>query len=231
MNHPTNTATPAKFLLYLPFYAAVPVLYALLFLAFDQPLHWGAFGIGALGWLAALVLRGPIAVISHKLMKEHRAKLTVVASSGPLEEGVRLAVLALTSFSLSNAVSIGQGWAAIEVVYSVINGLMILVIINKKDEKSAQALQILEQQGMRTDLSPLVGVIERVTASAFHIGATLLIAYEPWLVLLLIPAHSLLNLGAVRFVKASIFWTEVYVGIVGFAVLTAGMLVHLQIGV
>jgi hypothetical protein len=224
----TNKTNSIKtFLPYLPLYLAVPVGYALLFTSLGHPIHWGAFGIGALGWLIALILRSPVAIIAGKLANRSSAQLIIVSSSGPLEEIVRLVVLALTSFTLSHVLSVGQGWAAIEVVYAIINGIMMIVLANGTDEKSAEARKMMEQQGMRTDLSPLVGVIERVTASAFHIGATLLIAFEPWLVLLLIPAHSLLNLGASRLMKSSIVWAEVLVGIFGIAALAAGWLLHI----
>jgi len=223
MTKPSNSIR--SFIPYLPLYIAVPIAYALVFSFLGHPIHWGAYGIGALGWLAALILRSPVALIAGRLAKPS-AQLIVVSSSGPLEEIVRLIVLALTSFTLSNALSVGQGWAAIEVVYAAINGIMMLVIANGTDEKSAEARKMMEQQGMRTDLSPLVGVIERVTASAFHIGAALLLAFQPWLVLLLVPVHSALNLIAGRLMKTSIVWTEIFVAIVGIAVLAAGWLVH-----
>jgi len=223
---PKPTKSIKSFIPYLPLYVAVPVAYALVFNYLGYPIDWRAYGIGALGWLIALILRTPVIQIAGRLAKPSSAQLIVVNSSGPLEEIVRLVVLALTSFTLSNALSIGQGWAAIEVVYAAINGIMMLVIANGTDEKSIEARKMMEQQGMRTDLSPLVGVIERVTASAFHIGAALLIACQPWFVLLLVPAHSLLNLGAVRLMKTSIVWTEVFVAVVGIAVLAAGWLVH-----
>ncbi len=222
-----SSYTVQSFIPFLPLYAAVPVAYALVFGSLGYPVQWGAFGIGALGWMIALFLRAPLALLAGKFANPSTAKLIVVGSSGPLEETVRLIVLALTSFSLPNALSVGQGWAAIEVVYAVMSGIMMIVLANGTDEKSVQARQMMEQQGMRTDLSPLVGVIERITASAYHIGAALLIAFQPWLVLLLVPAHSLLNLGAMRLMKTSIVWTEILVATVGIAALAAGWLVHM----
>jgi hypothetical protein len=73
----------------LPFYMAVPVLYGLVFHAVGQPIRWGAFGIGALGWLAALMLRGPVGALGMRLTTRNKAQTMLVASSGPLEEGVR----------------------------------------------------------------------------------------------------------------------------------------------
>src|SRR5690606_25619491 len=150
-------------------------------------------------------------------------KLTIVGSSGPLEEIVRLGVLAITSFTVSNAASIGQGWAAIEVLHAIINGFVLITILNRNDEKSQQTKQLLEQQGFPTDVHPIVGVIERISASAFHIGATLLIAYQPWLVIVLIPLHSAINLGAIPLMRRSMLWTQLYVGVVGIVTLTVSI--------
>jgi len=223
-----KNVTFASFIPFIPLYAAVPLLYAWIFHSLGEPMSWGAFGLGALGWFIALILRGPVAAITSKLMTPDSAKLTVILSSGPLEESVRLILLALTSLTLSNAVSIGQGWAAIEVLYAVINTFAIITIVNRKDEKAAQALHAMEQQGMRADTNPIIGVIERITASAYHIGATLLIACHPWLVIVMIPLHSILNIGAsyiLKRFKHPMLGAQLFVGLIGAVSLVAGWLV------
>jgi hypothetical protein len=53
-------------------------------------------------------------------------------------------------------------------------------------------------RGPRTGPGDLVG------ASLTHIGFTLLLAWRPWLVLLTAPAHSGLNLAAVRLGQISL---------------------------
>ncbi|MCK9906063.1 hypothetical protein MXD63_39495, partial [Frankia sp. Cpl3] len=151
------------------------------------PADWKAYGFGAFGWLIALMLRGPISLLVKKLPQQ-KAKLLIIASSGPLEEGIRYIVIALTGASFSNALSIGQGWAAIEVVFAVINGLVLASVLRRTDEKAEQVKELLLANGNQPANS-LWGVWERLFASAFHIGATLLIAVHPLLLIVLLPLH------------------------------------------
>ncbi|KTD86356.1 hypothetical protein UQ64_16000 [Paenibacillus etheri] len=120
------------------------------------------------------------------------------------------------------AQSVGQGWAAIEVLYTMISVIMITSIINRTDEKSMQAKEILQAQG-NLQASPLWGILERIWASAFHIGATLVIASSAWLVIPLIIVHSGLNLVAVRIAKISMFGTNMFVAAVGLITLGVGL--------
>lgn len=212
-----------RFYTAIPLYLAVPAAFWLAFLYAGFPADWAAFGIGAAGWWAALMLRGPIALLVRKQPKE-RAALLVGAASGPLEEGVRLLALWFTGFSLDSALSLGQGWAAIEVVFAVVNGIVLTSVIKRTDEKAMQAKAFLESTGQMHS-SPLWGVVERLFASMFHIGSTLLIAHMPWLLLLMIPAHTGLNLVSVRLAKRSLPLTELFVAAVGIITLTAGLLV------
>jgi uncharacterized membrane protein YhfC len=47
------------------------------------------------------------------------------------------------------------------------------------------------------------GIFERVSATALHIGFTLLLAYHPVLILITLPLHSLVNVGAINLTKRS----------------------------
>ncbi len=224
-NEPTDNyeLIGRRFYTAIPIYLAVPAAFWLAFRYAGLPADWAAFGIGAAGWWAALLLRGPIALLVRKQPKE-RAGLLVAAASGPLEEGVRLLALWITGFSLNSALSLGQGWAAIEVVFAVVNGIVLASIIKRTDEKAMQAKAFLEATGQMNS-SPLWGVLERLFASMFHIGSTLLIAHMPWLLLLMIPAHTAFNLVSVRLAKRSLPLTELFVAAVGIVTLTAGLLV------
>ncbi|BBH19002.1 hypothetical protein Back11_03470 [Paenibacillus baekrokdamisoli] len=208
----------------LPIYLLIPILFWLAFRYTGTDMIWKAFGFGALGWIIALMLRGPISVLGMKLPKE-RAQKIIVGSSGPLEEGVRLGLLILTGTGFSWALSIGQGWAAVEVVYTIVQVVAIASLAKRTDEKAMQAKAMLEAQGM-VSASPFWGLFERVSASAFHIGCTLLVAKYHWLVIALIPLHSFVNLGAVNLAKKSIARLEFYMAIVGIAALGAGLLVY-----
>jgi hypothetical protein len=207
----------------LPLYLGVPLMVWLGFEAAGHPMDWKGFGIGALGWLIALALRGPVSAAVAKLPQE-KGRNIVGLSSGVLEESTRLVVLALTSFSSSWALSVGQGWAAIEVVFAMVNVAVLASLADKTDEKAMQAKQFLAAQG-QLESSPLWGVLERIWASAFHIGCTLIVAAVPWTVAVLIPLHSGLNWAAVRLTAArSIGTASLFIAVIGIGTLAAGLL-------
>ena len=205
----------------LPLYLIVPLLFWLGFRAAGWDMEWKAFGLGALGWLIALALRGPIGAMGTR-WKQETVKNIMAASSGVLEETVRLALLLLTSAGTSWAVSVGQGWAAIEVLFVMVNVVAMASLGKRTDEKAVQARQLLESQGT-LHVSPLWGVLERIWASAFHIGATLVVARHPWSVALLVPLHSGLNWFAVRIAARSVRQSSLFIAVVGTAVLIVGL--------
>ncbi|MBE3570011.1 MAG: YhfC family intramembrane metalloprotease [Bacillales bacterium] len=211
----------SKSMYVLPFYILVPVFFAVLFYMYGTAVVWQAFGLGALGWIIALLLRGPVSAIAMKTSSKEKAQSIVVSFSGPLEEGVRFGLLLLTSTSFSWAISLGQGWAAVEVLFTIVNGIVFISLANRTDEKAMQAKEMLQSQGNFT-ATPLWGLIERIFASAYHIGATLVMAQIPWTVLLFIPFHSLFNLLSVKLLKKSIVLTEVFIAFVGIVVLLLG---------
>ncbi|AKG37941.1 hypothetical protein VK70_23550 [Paenibacillus durus ATCC 35681] len=208
---------------YVPLYILVPVMYGAVFSTAGYAIEWAIFGLGALGWLVALFLRGPLAALVRGWPQE-RAKLIVGGSSGVLEEGVRLALLSLLAASFPQALSLGQGWAAIEVLLVIVNVIIIVSLIKRTDEKAMQAKQILQAQG-NLQASPLWGILERIWASAFHIGAALIIARTPWSAALLIPLHSGFNLAAVRLARtAALPLVSLFAAVVGLLTLAAGLL-------
>ncbi|AMA72961.1 MULTISPECIES: YhfC family intramembrane metalloprotease [Aneurinibacillus] len=212
-----------KFLFVIPFYLAVPLSIGIFFHYVFGYIHWKAFGLGALGWVVALMLRGPVTVLMKGLPKE-RAMLYIGLSSGPLEEGVRLILLLLTGSSFSWALSVGQGWAAIEVLFTIINGLALIYVLQQNDEKAIQAKEFLESQGTLY-LNPWWGVVERIFATAFHIGATLLIAKIPLLTLILLIVHSLFNLTIVWIARKNMIFAQLLAAIVGTGLLVSGFIV------
>lgn len=211
-----------KFYFVIPVYLVVPVGFWLAFQLTGVRMNWTAFGIGAAGWLLALMLRGPIVPFVKNLPKE-RATNLVGSASGPLEEGVRVLVLVLTGMSFRWAAFLGQGWAAVEVLFVVINGIVLMSMIQRTDDKAMEVKKFLETTG-NLNHSPLLGVVERVFASAFHIGSTLLIASNLWLVILMIPVHTAVNLVGIRLAKKSPVGAEVFIGFVGVVVFLAGLL-------
>jgi hypothetical protein len=185
---------------------------------------WGALGAGALGWLVALALRGPIAVAALKLAKRPEAgQSVVVGASGPLEEGVRLGVLVLLGASLPTALAVGLGWAVIEVVFAIVNGFVGNLLLSKDDDKAREAIALLEAQGMLRETGGHWGVIERVFASLAHLGFTLLAAAAPWWLLLTIPVHSAMNLSIQPLVKkGGLPLAEAVVALLGLTLFVGG---------
>ncbi|MFD1212837.1 hypothetical protein ACFQ36_12395 [Arthrobacter sp. GCM10027362] len=195
---------------------------AALWLAFGSPLPVPAL-LGDAGWLLALVLRQPVALAASRFFGRERAATIVGWFSGPAEELVRLALVLLALRSFDEALWAGFGWAAVEVLLVAVNVLVIADLMTKDDPKSRQAQQILQDQGMTTPQHPLWGLLERLSATALHLGFTLLLFAQPWLVLLTLPVHSLTNMLAVRFARTHLALTEAALAAAGLAVLAAGL--------
>jgi hypothetical protein len=206
---------------YLPFYILVPLAFWLVFQLSGIEMNWQAFGLGVIGWVIALFLRGPLSAIMMKMPKE-KAQMIVVGSSGVFEECVRLVVLLLTGLTFSWSLSLGQGWAAVEVLFVIIHVIVMVSLVKRTDEKSMQAKEMLKIQGNLSS-SPVWGIVERVFASALHIGCTLIAAKYPLTVILLIPLHSSVNLMAVKFVKKSVVIMELIAAAVGSIVFLVGL--------
>jgi hypothetical protein len=206
---------------FLPLYIVVPLAFWLAFRLSGLEMDWRAFGLGALGWVIALFLRGPLSVIVMKMPKE-KAQTIVVGSSGVFEECVRLVMLLLTAMTFSWSLSLGQGWAAVEVLFVIINVIVMVSLAKRTDEKAMQAKEMLAMQGNLSS-SPMWGIFERVFASALHIGFTLIVAKYPLTVVLLIPLHSAVNLMAVKLVKKSVVTVELIIAVVGVIVFLVGL--------
>ena len=93
----------------------------------------------------------------------------------------------------------------------------------RTDEKAVQARRQLEDLGFLRDFPAYAGAIEPVTASAFHIGATLLLAWSPDVLIAAIPVHSGLNLGFIALLPRSMIRAQVLVGVIGLPVLGVGL--------
>lgn len=210
---------------FLPLYALVPILFGVIFWAAGYHMEWKAFALGALGWLIALFLRGPVSLLAKKLPKS-KAQGIMVASSGLMEESVRLILVAIFSGAFTWALSFGQGWAAVEVLFVIINVIVIGTLIKRTDDKAMQAKEILLAQGTLLNASPLWGVLERIWASAIHIGCTLIVVQQPWAVLLLIPFHSGINWIAVKLAATSVWKSSVFIAIFGAISLVVGLMLY-----
>lgn len=139
---------------------------------------------------------------------------------------MRLVVVLLLGRTFPMALSIGLGWAAIEVVYAIISGFMTLSLFRRDDEKARQARAVLENMGLAKAMlnaPPFIGVVERIFACAIQIGFTLLLAWQPLLVILTIPIHSGTNFLALFLVRRSVVLAELCIVMIGLVVLLAGL--------
>jgi hypothetical protein len=207
-----------------PFVLAVPVVIGIVIAAAGYPIEVWPLVAGAIGWVVALAVRAPVALIGMRVLGDmERLRRFIPWVSGPAEEGVRVVVVLLVGRELGTALWIGFGWAAIEVVYAVINGFALAQLENRTDEEAMQAKAILPP-AMLDASAPWWGVLERVFASAIHIGFTLIVAFAPIAFLLTMVVHSLFNVAIVSLVRTRPMWVPMLLGtVVGFAVLLIGL--------
>lgn len=195
-----------------PAYVLVPIALSIAMLGLGADLQPIAVVAGAVGWLVALVLRAPVALAAlNRTGSRERAQPWIVGSSGPLEELVRLAVLLIVGRELDVALSVGLGWAGIEVVYAIVNGFALATLAGRTDPEAEQAKAMLPSQAALEANSPWWGVLERLWASLLHVGFTLIVAAQPILVVLTMIVHSAANLGLIRALGAGISLARVQV--------------------
>ncbi len=214
-------------LLSIPLYLAVPIVYAAAILGLGHDFQLGAVAAGAAGWILALVLRAPVGLLGVRITRSpERAQRWVVASSGPLEESVRLAVLLLVGRDLGTALWIGLGWAAIEVVYAIANSFAIEALSRRTDPEAERARAMLPPAALSGN-APWWGVIERLWTSAVHIGFTLILAAVPALVVVTAAVHSAINVAFLWLVAHRGLLLTSLAGIaVGGGILVFGLWLH-----
>ncbi|WP_051914733.1 hypothetical protein [Thermorudis peleae] len=200
----------------------LPFVVAVAFAVLGQPLLLSRWLLGVVGWLVALALRGPVILLVRRLAQRAQ-QWAVIAASGPAEELVRLAVVRYWAASLPAAINVGQGWAGIEVWYAALSLVLTTRILRRQDEQAQSVRQALAELGL-LQASPAFGLIERLAATAFHIGCTLLLAASPWWVLLTVPLHSALNLLVMRLIRRSVALAEALALVVGLLVGVIGWL-------
>lgn len=161
--------------------------------------------LGALGWWLALLLRLPVIALVRKYRADAGQSL-VVAASGPAEELVRLGLLLYLGLTTDSALIAGIGWAAIEIVYAMVQLVGMGVLRDRSDEKAEEAKQLMRLQGMEhvfDSAAPFWSVVERLSANGIHVGMGLLLVINPWLIILAMPLHSGINFLFVRMLRKS----------------------------
>ena len=214
-------------LISIPFLVAIPVLYGIGFVLAGQPMMLGAFAVGVVGWILALILRTPVGVAAMQLTgSEERAQTWVTASSGPLEEIVRLGALFFAGRDLSTALWLGLGWASIEVVYALVNGFALSALAQRTDPEAQRARGLLPPSAF-TSAGVVWGVVERAWATAVHIGFTLILAAVPALVVVTAAVHSAISVAFLWLVGHRGLLLTTLAGIaVGGGILAFGLWLH-----
>jgi hypothetical protein len=184
---------------------------------------WKLFLLGGAGWMLALVLRQPVALLASRFTTAQRVQTIVGWASGPAEESVR-AMLALWFVrSLTDAIWAGLGWAAVEVAIVAVNGLVLAGMMTRTDEKALKVQAILRERQPPTQAAPAWAAVERCGAFMIHVGFTLLVFASPWLAFVTAVVHSLTNMGAVAYVKRSVVAVEVALLFVSSTIFLCGL--------
>lgn len=210
-----------------PLYLLVPIPFVLFADYLAISINYKEVLLGALGWWIALLVRMPVILLVRK--KGLSTKLSnriTVGISGPAEEIVRIIILTIIGLNYSNAYSLGLGWASIEILYGLFQVIGLGILDQKTDAKAEEAKQMMKQMGMDKTLKPSVpywGALERFSAGALHIGFSLLLLISPYMLILTIPLHSMVNFLVVKMNKVSIEKSQLLLFIIGGLVLLSGI--------
>ncbi len=194
----------------LPFTILTIVPFLLIARKLDIPLDLKLILLGAAGWWLALLLRLPVMLLAGKPPQE-KSRTCIILSSGPLEEATRLIILVVIGLTIENGYMIGIGWAAIEIIYALVQGAGMGVLASKTDKKSMEAKKLIKSMGMDKTMQPNApywGIVERLSANALHLAFSMMLVISPYLFVLSAPLHSYLNLSMTKIMKTSLAKAE-----------------------
>lgn len=205
-----------------PLLLTVPLIYLFAYNALGQgSLAVWPFCLGVLGWTIALLLRAPMLVLAFRLT--HVKEQVVAAMAGPAEEVVRLLAVLFLQANFASAISLGLGWATIEVFYALVAGFSTVKILSRGGVGALQLKKRFLDTGLTVPATVYSGVIERLSATALHIGFTLLLAYHPLFILVTLPLHSVVNVGAITLNNRSALATQTLIALFGITTLLVGL--------
>ncbi|MCU1438665.1 MAG: hypothetical protein JWP66_1752 [Naasia sp.] len=184
---------------------------------------WGLVGLGAAGWLVALLLRQPVALLAARRLTREKAADLVGWFSGPAEELVRVLAVLLVVRGVEDALWLSFGWAAAEAILLAVNTFAVAGLLGRDDPRSREARELLAAQGSLAPRNPVWGFLERLSATALHLGFSVALVGAPWLAVVTAPLHSAINMLAVRFAPTRIALTEAALAAAGAAVLLAAL--------
>jgi hypothetical protein len=218
----------------IPGIAVVPVVLGIILATTLAPGRAGPAALGAAGWVVALALRTPAALAASRLPGWKKKKTPgfmttfMSAISGPAEESVRLLMVLFLVKGFGSLLWAGFGWGTVEVVYTLVNAVVIRRLLLEPGEKAAEGRRALASMGFLQyvqNMVPVLGAVERGAVTLLHTGFTLLLGWNPWLVFVTMPAHSAINLSAMRLVRRrSVILMEAMVVVASAACFILGLL-------
>lgn len=178
----------------------------------------GAAFLGVLGWLVALAARLPALGSAGRLRDPARSRTVLAATSAITDEVVRLALVLVVITGPAAALWAGFGWALAELVFIVATHLA-----QFSWPMGRQAADQLRSQGGFISTHPAHSGVRGITATSFHLGATLLLATGPWWVLVTASAHAAVNLAFARWARRRLVSVQLFSAVVSAALLAAGL--------
>jgi hypothetical protein len=175
--------------------------------------------LGALGWTVALAARLPVLASAGRLHALRRRDTVIGVSSGITDEVVRLALVLMVVSGTGSALWAGFGWALAALVFVAATRLT-----QFSWPIGAQAAEQLRSQGGFSSTHPLHGGVRGITATSFHLGATLLLATGPWWVLATASAHAVMNVASARWARRRLVRVELLCAVLSAAILVGGLL-------
>ncbi|KOV84519.1 hypothetical protein [Nocardia sp. NRRL S-836] len=179
----------------------------------------GAALLGVLGWLVALAASLPVLASASRLHAAGKRDTILAVASGTTDEVVRLALVLVVVDGTGSARWAGLGWALAGLVFAVATQLR-----RFSRPVGRQAAEQLRSHGGYISTHPLHGGLRGITATSFHLGATLLLASDPRWVFATAAAHVVLNVAFARWARRRPVPVEVMGAGVSAALLAAGLL-------
>lgn len=179
----------------------------------------GAALLGVLGWMVALAARLPPLASAGRLRAVRQRDTILGVASGITDEVVRLALVLVVVSGAGSALWTGFGWALAGLVFVAATQLT-----QFSWPIGRQATEQLRSQGGFISTHPVHGGVRGITATSFHLGATLLLASWPWWVLATASAHALVNVAFARWARRRLVLVELLAAVVSAALLLGGLL-------
>ncbi|NKE57070.1 hypothetical protein FXN61_09570 [Lentzea sp. PSKA42] len=174
--------------------------------------------LGVLGWLVALAARLPVLASAGRLHAVRRRDTILAVASGITDEVVRLALVLIVVSGAGSALWAGFGWALAELVFVAATQLT-----QFSWPIGRQAAEQLRSQGGFISTHPVHGGVRGITATVFHLGATLLLAAGPWWVPVTASAHVAVDVAFARWARRRLVPVELLGAAVSAVLLLAGL--------